>query len=608
MNVPRVARWLLSRVIVDGDRDFFLGDLAEEFADRARSGGSIAARVWYWRQTLHSAWPLIRQRVSARRLAPHQQRGDPMWRDLLGDLRYTMRLSGRSPLASATVILTMVLGIGVTTAVFSVVNSVLLTPLPFSGAERTMQISLVLRDGSDIPTMSYPALQEFRRYTAAFSNLGAASSGTMTLTQGETPVQLKHVRVDEGYSSIFPVRPLIGRYFTKEEFQYGRGRVVMLSHGFWQRQFGGEMAIVGKSISLDNEPYTVVGVLPTKAYNYPDADVELMSPLSLAPGSAQMKFTSFWLSAVAMLKPGMSIEQGRADVAAMMKRIAAEHPESGFNRLNLKLTPLQDTIVGDVRQMLVLLSASVAAVLLIACVNIANLLLGRSHARAREFVVRAALGASRGRLARQLLTESMMLSVAGGAIGLALAPLLTRGLIALYPNTLPRVDEIGVDLRVLGFALGTTLLAGLLAGLPMARRAMGMNLTRDLRESGRMAGSAAQRWVGGALVISQVALSVTLLFAGSLMLRTFSTLSHTDPGFRPNQVTSFYLYPTNAKYPGSNEIANYYDAVEQSLSRLPGVRIVATGATIPLDNENTTLNPFVDKQRGSLPGGNPSVG
>lgn len=606
MTAPRLARWLLSRIIGQDDRDFFLGDLEEEYREHALLQGKFAARVWYWRQTAFSALPLARRRVGARTNLPATA-GDPMWRDVISDVRYTMRLSRRSPLASIAVALTMVLGIGVTTAVFSVVDGVLLKPLPFAAANRTVQLGFTLRDGRDVPTMSYPLMQDFRRDTRAFAAFASASSNTVTLTQGDVPTQLSLTRVDEGYATVFGVQALLGRYFANEEFRYGGEKVVLLSNAFWRRQFGGDRAIVGKSLSLNNEPYAVIGVLPPMAYQYPENETDVFAPLVLKPGSDQLSRSSFWLQTVAVLKPGMTVGQGQADIAAMEQHIALQFPTSGFSNIKIKITPLLETVVGNVRPVLVLLSASVAAVLLIACVNIANLLLGRSHARAREFVVRAALGASRGRLRRQLLTESMLLSAVGGAIGLALAPVMTHVLLILYPDKLPRLNEIGVDIRVLAFAVVATMAAGLLSGIPMARRATGTNLSRDLRHSGRLAGGMQQNWVGATLIVSQVAMSVTLLFAAGLLLRTFFTMSQIDPGFRPAQVVTFHVFPTPAKYPDNVSVANYYRDVEQALLQIAGVRSVATGTDVPLDDDHTSIESFVDKVRGNLAPANPSV-
>ncbi|MEP7344617.1 MAG: ADOP family duplicated permease [Gemmatimonadaceae bacterium] len=601
---PRLARWLIGRLVRSHDRSFVVGDLDEEFASREATLGHAAARRWYWRQAARSAFPLAWHRVTMPPAVNPEPRPVAMWPDLRDDLRYALRLSGRNRLATVAVIGTMMLGIGATTAVFSVVNSVLLKPLPFPESERVVRLGMTLRDGRLVTNVAYPDLEDYRSAATSFSAFSGVLLSGLTLTEGDIPRQLLVSYVDKGYPNVFAARPTIGRMFTADEFTYGAPKVVVLMHAFWQRQFGGDRSIVGRTVSLGNEPYIVIGILAPLAYTYPYPGLDLVAPLRLTPGSYQTNRGALWLRGAGKLKPGVSVEQGQRELSAIADRIAKEYPEANGG-IGVRVESLHDVEVGEVRAMLMLLAASVAAVLPIACVNIANVILGQSFARAREFAVRAALGGSGGRIRRQLLTESLALATVGGFLGAALSPFITRALIALYPGRLPRVDEVAVDLRVLAVAAIATILAGLMAGIPMARRAAALNLTRDLR-SGARAGSAGQRNANTILVGSQVALSLALLFSAGLLLRTFQALSHTDPGFVSRDVASFELQASRARYEPGAPVAGYFAAVERAISALPGVQSVAMASEVPY-NMNNSWDVFVDRQHGDLGHENPQV-
>ncbi len=505
---------------------------------------------------------------------------DAMWRDLLDDLRYAVRLAGRNPLLAATVTATMVLGIAATTAVFSLVNGVLLRPFPFAHSERVLRIGAVDRQGEVTTSMAYPDLQDFKRTARSFDALAGVSADAMTLSGDGEPERISTARVDDAFARVFSLRPLLGRLFAADEYHYGANNVVVLTDRFWRRRYNGDRAVIGRAIVLDDQPHIVIGVLPPSEFTYPSSGVDLFVPLALHPASWKLTRGPMWLGVVGRLRPGMPLERARSELRGIAAGLAQAYPATNQG-ITVHAEPLHDVIAGDVHGMLVLLAAAVAAVLLIACANIANLLLGQSHARAREFAVRAALGGSRQRIRRQLLTESLLLSLLGGALGIALAPLMSRVLIGLYPGGLPRANEVHLDLTVRLVAVLATAVAGLLAGLPMARRAASLDLSRDLRAGGRASDGRTHRRAGDGLVISQIAISVTLLFAAGLLIQTFRRLTRTDAGFDPRGVLTFQLSASMTRFPSDTDALHFYSSLIGAIRALPGVRSVATTTHLP---------------------------
>ncbi len=526
-----------------------------------------------------------------------------MWRSIGEDAGYAFRIARRNPVVSLTIVLTVALGIGVTTAVFSVVNGVLLKPLPFVGSDRVVQLGMVLGKSQQASGMAYPDMLDFQRDSRSTSSIGYISTDQATLTQGADPQQVQVALVDSGYPSVFGLRTSIGRLFAANELESGGPSVVVLSDGFWRRQFGADPATVGRTISLDNRSYEVVGILAPGAYTYPQTALDVMLPLTIPAGSYRLNRGAMWLEAFATVRPGTELSKARADLTRIAERISHDYPASN-SALTLKVDPLRDAVVGDIRPMLILLAASVAAVLLIACVNIANLLLGRSQGRVREFAVRAALGGSGSRLARQLFTESLALASAGGIAGVAIVQPMTRFFVALYPGTLPRVNDIAVDARVLVVAAAATLLAGTLSGAPLARRAFNPDLARGLRGGQRAGLGRGERRVGAALIGGQMALSLVLIFAAGLLLQTFRSLSRVNPGFAASQLTTFHLSPSPARHAGAPAVRQFYDNLETSLGQIPGVTSVAIGTDLPLGNSSFG-DVFVDDLRGDVGDANP---
>jgi putative ABC transport system permease protein len=575
---PRIAEWLARRAAPPSDADLIAGDFREEFDERALRLGIAAARRWYWSETLRSLFPLAARRWTVpNRSRPTSDGSDVMLASVIDDVRYAARLARRTPLASFAVVATMVLGIGSTTAVFSAMNAILLKPLPFPESARVVRLTGVVRGDLEIESLAYPDLMDFRRTVPDFSDITLYQRQDQTLQHGDDPQLLHVIQVDENYPRVFGTRVALGRWLGPGDVALNAPKVVLLSHDFWQREFGGDRAIVGQTISLDNESVQVIGVLAADAYTYPTPGADALAPLIITPNTPMTNRGSMWAGAAARLKTSANLEQARRDLAATAKEISTEFPNSNLG-ISARLLPLHDAVVGSVQSMLKLLATAVAAVLLIACINIANLILGRAQTRSREFAVRSALGGSPVRVRQQVLTESLVLASVGGVLGVAIAPLLTRALIAVYPDMMPRAEEIGVDARVLVVAALATMIAGVLSALPTARRAGRLDLVHDLRDGIRSGWGRRDRRVGRVLIVTQVAASLALLFGAGLLLQTFWRLTQVRPGFDARNTTTFHVFAPVAHYAAS---ARYYDEATDALRAIPGVREVASASMVP---------------------------
>ncbi|HTE46059.1 MAG TPA: ADOP family duplicated permease [Gemmatimonadaceae bacterium] len=581
LKPPIFAEWLARRAAPRHDADFVVGDLREAFDERLASSGADEARRWYWGEALRSAAPLFARRLTSSGRPHHTTRNeDPMWTPFFGDARHALRLAARTPLASFAVVATMVLGIGSTTAVFSAMNAIVLKPLPFPESSRVVQLNSTLPDGRVSESLAYPDLMDFRRTVSDFIDLTVFQTSEQTLQSGAEPRLVRTVEVDDRYPRVFGTRVALGRWLAPSDLVVNAPKVVLLSNDFWVREFGGDHTIVGRTITLDNESVQVIGVLAAGAYTYPVPAADALRPLIIVPNTPMTNRGSLWASAAARLRPEASIAQAGRRVTAAANFISKEFPASN-TKISARITPLREAVVGSVQSMLKLLAAAVAAVLLIACVNIANLILGRAQTRAREFAVRSAIGGSPGRVRGQVFTENLVLAAIGGVLGVALAPLLTHALIAVYPDALPRADEITVDGRVLVVAALATLIAGTLSALPTARRAGRLDLVRDLREGGRSGGGRGDRRAGRVLIVTQVAASLALLFGAGLLLQTFWRLTQVGPGFNARNTMTFHLYAPTARYSSPATVTRYYDDATNALRGIPGVSDVSTGTLVP---------------------------
>ena len=454
---------------------------------------------------------------------------------MLNDLRYAFRMFRKSPGFTAVAIVTLALGIGANTAIFSVVNGVLLRPLPFPQPDRIMAIwQNDLADGVVKNTVSMPNFLDWHDQNGVFEAMATYQFGAVTIAGPSSPVRLRTATVSDGFFDVMSVAPAIGRAFRPDDHRPGAAPALILSRGAWQASFGSDPSIVGREVRLDGESATVVGVMPA-GFTFPhgvDAWRALVVDRAKMPGRGMA-----WLQVVGRLKPDATLAGARAEMSAIAKRLEQEYPNANPG-VGVTVLPLQEDEVGDVRPALLVLAGAVGFVLLIACGNIANLLLARGVARQREVALRSALGAGRGRVARQLLFENLLLAALGGLAGLLVGLWSFEALRALLPRRLPRVDEITLDGWVLAYTFASTLVAGLVFGLVPALRASRIDLTDALRE--RATAGTGRRLRNG-LVVAEMALAMTLLVGAGLLVTSFAKLQAVDPGFDAGHVLSSSL-------------------------------------------------------------------
>jgi len=502
---------------------------------------------------------------------------------LLKDIAYAARILRRSPGFTLTAVLTLALGIGANTAIFSVVNATLLRPLPFPHPERLVAISNQYKAlGLDFASASVPDYLDYRKQRQLFSEVAAINTDDFNLTGVDRPERLQCGEGTSGLFAVLGIRPILGRVFTYEEDQPGKNQVVLLTQGLWKRRFGGDPNVLGRTIHLNGKPYTVVGIVPSILQWFAPLDAWIptgFTPEQMSPPRRDNQF----LFILARLQPGVSIERARAGMAAFGSVLAKNFPDnyppsSGWA---IRVDSLNELLVGDVRGALIVLLAAVGFVLLIACANVANLSIARATGRLRELSIRAALGAAKWRIARQLLTESVMLGVLGGAAGILLGSWGVGWLVKGGPQQLPRLDEVSIDGRVLAFTAAIALLTGVLFGLAPVMQVATGNLHDLLKLGARgAAGSLRRHRTRSALVIVEVALSLVLLVAAGLLLRSFASLAKVDPGFRAQNVLTFGVSLPPAHYDTQARTSGFFRALLERVATLPGV--TAAGAVSPL--------------------------
>ncbi len=470
-------------------------------------------------------------------------------------------------------------------------NAVLLRPLAFRDPERLVTIEHLYPSlGGLKAPVSAPGFRDYQARTHAFESMAVETNWAANLTEVGEPVRIQGARVTGRYFGTLGVPALVGRGLLPGEDSAGHEHVVVLAYGLWQRLFGGERNVVGRSVSLNGERYEVVGVMPREFRDVFNRAVELWTPIVFPPDElSDNQRTHERLNLVARLRLGVPLEQAAAEVHTLGEQLKRDYPDSYSPDWSLLTTPLARRTTGPVRPALLVLLGAVGFVLLIACANVANLLLARAAARSKEIAVRTALGASRERLVRQLLTESLLLALAGGVLGLALAFWGVRSVAALNPGNLPRADEIGVDAPVMLFTLAVSLLTGLLFGLVPALHASSVDLHGMLKEGGR--GSAGDRGGQGLrriLVVAEVALALTLLTGAGLLVKSFARLEGVDPGFDPDHVLTFNLALPPARYPSDTQQIAFFDQVLPALAGLPGVRSAGSTSVVPFGGNWTT--------------------
>ena len=500
------------------------------------------------------------------------------------DLRYGVRMLLKNPGFTAVVVMTLALGIGANAALFSVVNGVLLNPLPFPQPEQLVTLHQS-KPNFETGAIPYPNFRDWQKENRTFSAMAISRGFGFSLIGAGEAERVSARLVSADFFSVLGVKPALGRTFAPGEDEPGAGPVALISADLWQRKFGAAPDVVGKGLTLDDKSYTIVGVLPASFTLFRSADVYV--PIGQWNNPAlQSRGAALGLHGIGRLKPGVTIEQAQADLDRVMRNLAAAYPET--NRGNgAKLVPLKERMVGDIGPTLWMLLGAVGFVLLIACVNVSNLLLARSTGRTREFAIRAALGAGQWRLLRQSLTESMLLALAGGGLGLVVAGWGTQAALSVLPTTLPRAAEVGLDGRVLIFTLAISLLTGILSGLAPALKTSQWRLSETLKEGGRGASSGRGR-AQGVLVAVEMALALVLLIGAGLMIRSLSALWNVDPGFRPDNVLTFGLSLSPSMRTASPEaIRAALRELSDQLSSTPGVRAASFSAgASPLQGED----------------------
>lgn len=523
---------------------------------------------------------------------------------MFNPLRRLVRSLLRTPLFTSVAIITLAVGIGANTAIFSVVYSVLLKPLPFDEPERLVGV------WHSAPGMNIPLLNQgpatyltYREENRVFEHLGLWQGATVPVTGRGDPEQVPALRISDSLLPALRVQPLLGRRFNAEDDSPKSPERVMLSYGYWQRKLGGRRDIVGQTLVVDGSPREVIGVLPAD-FRFLDRKADVFMPFRF--NRAELFVGNFSYQAVARLKRGVTIAQANADIARMLPMTMDRFPfPPGFNRKMFEETrmeplvrPFADDLVGEVRPMLWVLLGTVGMVLLIACANVANLFLVRAETRQQEFAVRSAMGASFGRIARELLTESVALGLAGGALGLLLAQAGISLLVRLGPENLPRLNEIRIDPWVLLFAFGLSLAAGLLFGLIPVLRFARPQLATILKESGRGSSDGKERHrARNVLVVAEVALALILLVGSGLMVRTFQAMRNADPGFvQPEELLTVRVMVPDALVPDTEAAVRTHQQIADRLRQIPGVRSVGVSTAVAMDGRDSNDPVFVEER------------
>jgi putative ABC transport system permease protein len=499
---------------------------------------------------------------------------------LLQDLRYTLRQLRKSPGFTAIAVLTLALGIGANTAIFSVINSALLKPLPYPHAEQLVDVMETLPDGGPNGSISGGAFKDWRDHSTKFAQLAVYEDLRKNLTGAGTPERVNGLQVSAEYLSVLGIAPAVGRGFTASDAAIGgNNQVALLTHSFWNSHFAGDPGIVGKTVSLDLVPYTVIGVLPPRAL-WQD-DVQFLIPEVVDAPNTYWGRAGHWRRAVGRLLPGTSSVEAQAELKVIKQQLAAQYPP-WKDKWSVSVTPLQELFVGGTRPMLVLLLGAVALVLLIACANVSNLLLARGNARSREMAVRFALGANTWRIVRQMLTESILLAFSGCAVGLLLAVFGVRLLTHLVEKQLPQILQPRLDSTVLWFSVLVSCGCGILFGILPAWRATKADVNQAMKESERGLASHSKRRSQSLLVVSEFAFTLILLIGAGLFLRSFVRVTETDLGFNPKQTVAFDLSFSEAKYPTDADRLRFTKDLIERFRVLPGVESAGSISTLPL--------------------------
>lgn len=592
MVAPGRARRWLARVVPAEERDIVVGELDELYRVQATKRGTRAADRWYLRQVI--GFTLRAWRIRRATTIDEDEEGGMGWTEgLVGDVRWALRGLRKRPGFTFVSIATLALGVGANSAVFTLVNAHFLTPLPYHRPDDLVLIWETQRNGDDVTTVSPGNYFTWREEARSFVDVASFNVDVATLSGDGAAERVNAALVAPHYFQLLGVVPVLGAGFDEASSRAADGRVVVLSDGLWRRRYGADPDIVGRDIRVDGRPHTVVGVLPA-SFRQPEKSItwqgaELWRPEALE--EQHDDFDSRFLRTIARLAPGVTIGQARVEMDAMAARMAEAYPEANAGR-RIQVWTLGDYLMGDSRPVLLMLLAAGAAVLLIVCANVANLTLARGQERKREFAVRAALGSGRRRLLRQVLVESVVLSLAGGLIGAVLVYVGRDVLEVAQERFFSTLVPATVDARVLWGTTAVALVAGLLFGLPLALAASSTDLRGALVEGGERAGKASGV-AQNLLIVGQVGLASTLLITALLLTRSFGTLVNVPPGFDAGGVLTFAVSAPSTGYEGRAEVEAYFRDVWGELAGVPGVRSVGMVSDLPFTTENrwTSLEP-----------------
>ena len=519
----------------------------------------------------------------------------------LHDIRFGIRMLAKKPMFSIIAVITLALGIGANTAIFSVVNGVLLRPLPFKEPDRLMMIRETKLPQFPEFSVAPGNFLDWKKQNTVFERLVAYKGSSLNLIGTGDPERLRALNVTEGFFAMLGAQPQLGRDFLAEEDQAGHNNVVILSYGLWQRRFSGDPKILNQTITLNRQAYTVIGVMPaTFHFGSGENELDLWTPMAFTEEQAQ-NHGGHGLVAIGQLKPGVTVDQARAEMSAIAGRLAAQYPvDIGWD---VKIVPLLEYSVRSIKPALLVLLVAVAFVLLIACANVANLLLAHAAGRQKEIATRTSLGASRWRIVRQLLTESLLLSLLGGALGLALAKWGMDLLLTLAPPDLPRLNNVSLDGRALAFTATITLLTGVIFGLVPALQCSKPNLNDTMKDAGRGSTEGGRRQrIRSTLVVLEVATALVLLVGAGLMIKSFWQLQKVDPGFNPDNALTAQVSLPKTKYPEESQQVAFFQQLIERVATLPGVQSAGASHVVPLSGNDFVLAFEIDGRPPLQPG------